>query len=74
MYFAFPQLKLSCYTFESVVRATLKREVPVHTSEQLTKWYALHGTLRWKVIRHYLERASLNLQVINKMQLITRTR
>jgi hypothetical protein len=46
----------------------------VYSSERLSAWFREGGPMRWKVIRYYLERAALNLQLLSKMQLITRTR
>ncbi|KAG7388922.1 DNA polymerase zeta catalytic subunit [Phytophthora pseudosyringae] len=67
------ELKLSRYALEDVVWAVLKRTYPVYSSERLTAWFQGGGQMRWKVIRYYLERAALNLQIIAKLQLITRT-
>ncbi|KAE9047947.1 DNA polymerase zeta catalytic subunit [Phytophthora rubi] len=67
------ELKLSRYALEDVVWAVLKRTYPVYSAEKLTTWFREGGQMRWKVIRYYLERATLNLQIISKMQLITRT-
>lgn len=68
------QVKLSRYAFEDVLRAVLKREFPIYSPENLSSWYAAGGQLRWKVLRYFLQRASLNLQILSRMQLITRTR
>ncbi|OWZ17640.1 DNA polymerase zeta catalytic subunit [Phytophthora megakarya] len=67
------ELKLSRYALEDVVWATLKRTYPVYSAEKLTSWFREGGDMRWKVIRYCLEQAALNLQIISKMQLITRT-
>ncbi|KAK1947415.1 DNA polymerase zeta catalytic subunit [Phytophthora citrophthora] len=67
------ELKLSRYALEDVVWAVLKRPYPVYSAERLASWFREGGQVRWKVIRYYLERATLNLQIIAKMQLITRT-
>ncbi|ETL80985.1 hypothetical protein L917_18572 [Phytophthora nicotianae] len=67
------ELKLSRYALEDVVWAVLKRTYPVYSAEKLTTWFQEGGQMRWKVIRYYLERATLNLQILSKMQLITRT-
>ncbi|KAL3674721.1 hypothetical protein V7S43_000655 [Phytophthora oleae] len=67
------ELKLSRYALEDVVWAVLKRPYPVFSAEKLTSWFREGGQMRWKVIRYYLERATLNLQITAKMQLITRT-
>ncbi|EEY64210.1 DNA polymerase zeta catalytic subunit, putative [Phytophthora infestans T30-4] len=67
------ELKLSRYALEDVVWAVLKRTYPVYSAEKLTSWFQEGGQTRWKVIRYYLERATLNLQILSKMQLITRT-
>ncbi|KAF1333596.1 Recovery protein 3 isoform 3, partial [Globisporangium splendens] len=45
------EVKLSRFAFEDVLRAVLKRELPVYSSRDLSKWYTEGGQLRWKVIR-----------------------
>lgn len=67
------ELKLSRYALEDVVWATLKHTLPVYSAEQLSTWFRSGGQLRWKVIRYWLKRAALNLEIISKLQLITRT-
>ncbi|KAL4099442.1 hypothetical protein PRIC1_007247 [Phytophthora ramorum] len=67
------ELKLSRYALEDVVWAVLKRTYPVYSAEKMSTWFNEGGQMRWKVIRYCLERAALNLQIISKMQLITRT-
>ncbi|KAG2785806.1 DNA polymerase zeta catalytic subunit [Phytophthora cactorum] len=67
------ELKLSRYALEDVVWAVLKRTYPVYSAEKLTLWFQEGGQMRWKVVRYCLERATLNLQIISKMQLITKT-
>lgn len=68
------QLKLQRYAFEDVAREVLRREYPVYSPEQLTSWYQAGGAARWKVARYFLLRATLNIRILSKMQLITRTR
>ncbi|KAG6580342.1 recovery protein 3 isoform 3 [Phytophthora cinnamomi] len=67
------ELKLSRYALEDIVWAVLKRTYPVYSAGNLTMWFREGGQMRWKVIRYHLERAALNLQILSKMQLITRT-
>ncbi|CAI5722501.1 unnamed protein product [Peronospora effusa] len=67
------ELKLPRYALEDVVWAVLKRPYPVYSAERLTSWFREGGQMRWKVIRYFLERATLNLRILSKMQLITRT-
>ncbi|CAH0515493.1 unnamed protein product [Peronospora belbahrii] len=67
------ELKLSRYALEDIVLAVLKRPYPVYSADKLTSWFREGGQMRWKVIRHILERATLNLRILSKMQLITRT-
>lgn len=68
------QVKLSRYAFEDVHRAVLKREFPIYSPSDLSSWYTAGGQPRWKVLRYFLQRASLNLQMLSRMQLVTRTR
>ncbi|TDH68756.1 hypothetical protein CCR75_000141 [Bremia lactucae] len=67
------ELKLSRYALEDVVWAVLKRKYPVYSAEQLTSWFQIGGSMRWKVLKYIMDRAKLNIQIIYKMQLITRT-
>ncbi|KAL7687193.1 putative DNA-directed DNA polymerase, family B, ribonuclease H-like superfamily [Plasmopara halstedii] len=67
------ELKLSRYALEDVIWAVLKRTYPVYSSERLTSWFQEGGQMRWKVLQYFLERATINLQIIHKLQLITRT-
>ncbi|CAI5743529.1 unnamed protein product [Hyaloperonospora brassicae] len=67
------ELKLSRYALEDVVEAVLQRTFPVYTAEQLTSWFREGDQMRWKVIRYCLERATLNLRILSKLQLVTRT-
>lgn len=68
------QLKLQRYSFEDVAREVLRREYPLYSPEQLTSWFQAGGSMRWKVARYFLLRASLNIRILSKMQLITKTR
>ncbi|TMW55834.1 hypothetical protein Poli38472_008482 [Pythium oligandrum] len=67
------EIKLSRYAWEDVLRAVMKREFPVYSAEQLTTWYVAGGQLRWKVVRYVLDKATLNLKLLSRMQLVTRT-
>lgn len=67
-------MKLSRYAFEDVHRAVLKREIPIYSPADLSAWHTAGGELRWKVIRYVLHRTSLNLEMLSRMQLVTRTR
>ncbi|KAF0683127.1 Aste57867_24815 [Aphanomyces stellatus] len=67
------ELKLNQYTFEAVVAHVLKRRIPVHTHSLLTRWFQAGGSVRLRTLEYVVSRATLNLAVLDAMQLITRT-
>ncbi|OQS06869.1 hypothetical protein THRCLA_01100 [Thraustotheca clavata] len=67
------ELKLSRYNFEEVVAHVLKRPFPKYTHATLTKWFSNGGVLRLRTLEHIALQTELNLKVMDRMQLITRT-
>ncbi|OVA15023.1 DNA-directed DNA polymerase [Macleaya cordata] len=68
------EIKLNMYTFESVAEAVLRRKIPSIPSRILTQWFSSGpGRGRFRCIEYVLERARLNLEIINKHDLINRT-
>ena len=74
------ELPLRSFTFETVYFEVMKKRVPRFIYEDLTKWcnpYADNsnsGTKQWyKTFDHLLTRCQGNLQILSKLNLITRT-
>lgn len=68
------ELNLLQYTMENVVFHLLHRRIPHYSYEVLTKWF-LSGKTRdlAKVIRHFVNRTQLDLQILDANELISRT-
>ncbi|XP_071725509.1 DNA polymerase zeta catalytic subunit [Rutidosis leptorrhynchoides] len=68
------EVKLNMYTAEAVIEAVLRRKVPSINFRTLTKWFASGpGKARYRCIEYVLERAKLNFQVMNQLDMINRT-
>ncbi|KAK9070718.1 hypothetical protein SSX86_011120 [Deinandra increscens subsp. villosa] len=68
------EVKLNMYTAEAVAEAVLRRKIPFIHSKTLTKWFASGpGKARYRCIEYILERAKLNFQVMNQLDMINRT-
>jgi DNA polymerase zeta len=68
------ELNLLQYTMENVVFHLLHRRIPHFTWADLTRWYT-NGRPRdlAKVIKHYISRVQLDLQILEQNELIART-
>ncbi|XP_051144572.1 DNA polymerase zeta catalytic subunit [Andrographis paniculata] len=68
------EVKLNIYTVEAVAETVLKRKVPYIPWKVLTKWFSSGpGQARYKSVHYILERAKLNLQIMNQLDMINRT-
>ncbi|KAH9098637.1 hypothetical protein Ae201684P_017848 [Aphanomyces euteiches] len=67
------ELKLNRYTFESVVANVLKRRIPLYSFQTLTQWFQSGGSVRVRTLEYLTLRTTLNLMLLDSMQLITRT-
>lgn len=68
------EVKLNMYTIESVADAVLRKKVPSIPSKVLTKWFSSGpGCARYRCMDYVLERAKLNLQIMNQLDMINRT-
>ncbi|XP_068662058.1 DNA polymerase zeta catalytic subunit isoform X2 [Aristolochia californica] len=68
------ELKLSMYTLEAVAEAVLRQKVPLIPFGTLTLWFSSgHGRSRYRCIKYIIERAKLNLNIINHLDLVNRT-
>ncbi|MQM19565.1 hypothetical protein Taro_052570 [Colocasia esculenta] len=68
------ELKLSMYSIEAVAEEVLRHKIPCIPVRTLNKWF-LSGSqrARFRCIEYVLERANLNLQIMNQLDMINRT-
>ncbi|KAJ4486146.1 hypothetical protein J3R30DRAFT_3444599 [Lentinula aciculospora] len=65
---------LSIYTFENVAFHVLGRRVPKYSPLALTKWYqSRYPTNTATIVRYLTLRASLNIEILNKSEVVTKT-
>ncbi|MCD7446604.1 hypothetical protein HAX54_010796, partial [Datura stramonium] len=68
------EVKLNLYTLEAVAEAVLRRKVPYIPNKVLTNWFLSGpGRARYRCIGYFLERAKLNLQIMNQLDVVNRT-
>ncbi|KAL9233295.1 hypothetical protein vseg_008315 [Gypsophila vaccaria] len=68
------EVKLNMYTLEAVVEAVLRRKVPHIHWKYLNKWFSSGpGQARFRCIEYVVERAKLNHEIINQLDMINRT-
>lgn len=68
------EVKLNMYTIEAVAEAVLRRKIPYIPWKVLTRWFSSGpGRARYKSIDYTLERAKLNFQIMNQLDMINRT-
>lgn len=65
------EIKLNMYTVEAAAEAVLRRKVPSFPFRVLTQWFSSGPTrARFQCIEHIIERAKLNLEIINQLDLV----
>lgn len=68
------EIKLNMYTVEAVAEAVLRRKIPSIHYKVLTKWFfSGPGRARYRCIEYVIERAKLNLEIMNQIDMINRT-
>ncbi|XP_073158485.1 DNA polymerase zeta catalytic subunit isoform X2 [Henckelia pumila] len=68
------EIKLNIYTVEAVAETVLRRRVPSIHWKVLNKWFSSGpGRARYQSVDYILERAKLNLQIMNQLDVINRT-
>ncbi|CAK7340718.1 unnamed protein product [Dovyalis caffra] len=68
------EVKLNMYTVEAVGEAVLRQKIPSIPYKVLTKWFASGpGRARHRCIEYVIERAKLNLEIMNRLDMINRT-
>ncbi|KAL6964779.1 DNA-directed DNA polymerase [Sarracenia purpurea var. burkii] len=68
------ELKLNMYTVEAVADAVLRRKIPYIPSKILTRWFSSGPwQARYRCIEYVVNRAKLNLEIMNQLDMINRT-
>nr|XP_011466294.1 PREDICTED: DNA polymerase zeta catalytic subunit isoform X2 [Fragaria vesca subsp. vesca] len=68
------EVKLNMNTVEAVSEVVLRRKVPYIPNKVLTKWFLSGpGRARYRCIKYVKERAELNLEMMNQLDMINRT-
>lgn len=65
------EIKLNMYTVEAVAEAVLRRKTPSIPYKVLTRWFSSGpGQARYRCIEYALGRAKLNLEIMNKLDMV----
>lgn len=65
------ELKLNLYTVEAVAEEVLRRKVPSIPCTTLNSWFSSgRQRARFRCIEYVLERANLNLQIMNQLDMV----
>lgn len=68
------ELKLRIYSLEAVAEAVLRRKVPKIPWRTLSWWFLSGpGRARFRCIEHIIDRAKLNLAIMDQLDMINRT-
>ncbi|KAI8527302.1 hypothetical protein RHMOL_Rhmol12G0065400 [Rhododendron molle] len=68
------EIKLNMYTVEAVAEAVLRRRVPYIQCKLLARWFSSGpGRARYRCIEYVVDRAKLNLEIMNQLDMINRT-
>ncbi|KAK8698089.1 hypothetical protein V6N13_114220 [Hibiscus sabdariffa] len=68
------EVKLNMYTAEAVAESVLRRKIPAIPYKVLTKWFSSGcARARYKCVEYVIERAKLNLEIMNQLDMINRT-
>ncbi|XWS42404.1 hypothetical protein CRYUN_Cryun16bG0011700 [Craigia yunnanensis] len=68
------EVKLNMYTVEAVAESVLRRNIPSIPYKVLTKWFASGpARARYRCVEYVVERAKLNLEIMNQLDMINRT-
>lgn len=68
------ELKLRIYSLEAVAEAVLRRKVPTIPWRTLSWWFLSGpGRARFRCIEHIIDRAKLNLEIMDQLDMINRT-
>ena len=65
------EVKLNMYTIQAVAEVVLRRKIPSFRHKVLTKWFSSGpGQGRFKCIEYAMERARLNLEIMNQLDMV----
>ncbi|KAK7397203.1 hypothetical protein VNO78_18370 [Psophocarpus tetragonolobus] len=68
------EVKLNLYSVEAVAESVLRQKVPSFDHKVLTRWFSSGpGRARYRCIKYVIERAKLNLEILNKLDMVNRT-
>ncbi|KAI6684892.1 hypothetical protein NL676_030805 [Syzygium grande] len=68
------EVKHNTYTVEAVAEVVLRRKIPSFQHKVLTKWFSSGpGRARYRCLEYTIERAKLNVEIINQLDLVNRT-
>ncbi|XP_021623348.1 DNA polymerase zeta catalytic subunit isoform X8 [Manihot esculenta] len=68
------EVKLNMYTVEAVGEAVLRRKIPLIPYRVLTRWFSSGpGRARYRCIEYVIQRARLNLEIMNQLDMVNRT-
>uniref|UniRef100_A0A0E0LPJ2 DNA polymerase zeta catalytic subunit n=1 Tax=Oryza punctata TaxID=4537 RepID=A0A0E0LPJ2_ORYPU len=68
------EVKLNNYSLEAVADEVLRRKVPLVPTKILSRWFATGpGRGRYRCIEYVNNRSSLNLEILNQLDLVNRT-
>ncbi|XP_056166139.1 DNA polymerase zeta catalytic subunit isoform X2 [Syzygium oleosum] len=68
------EVKHNMYTVEAVAEVVLRRKIPSFQHKVLTKWFSSGpGRARYRCLEYTIERAKLNVEIINQLDLVNRT-
>ncbi|KAM7264807.1 hypothetical protein ACFE04_002490 [Oxalis oulophora] len=68
------EVKLNMYSMEAVAEAVLRRKVPSIRDKVLAKWFSSGpGRARFRCIEYVTARAKMNLEIMNQLDMISRT-
>ncbi|XP_020108239.1 DNA polymerase zeta catalytic subunit isoform X3 [Ananas comosus] len=68
------EVKLNMYNVETVAEEVLRRKIPSISCKILNQWFLSGpGRARFRSIQYVTERAILNLQIMNQLDMINRT-
>jgi DNA polymerase zeta len=65
------EVKLNNYSLEAVANEVLRRKVPLVPTKILNRWFATgSGRGRYRCIEYVNKRSSLNLEILNQLDLV----
>uniref|UniRef100_I1QD14 DNA polymerase n=1 Tax=Oryza glaberrima TaxID=4538 RepID=I1QD14_ORYGL len=68
------EVKLNNYSLEAVANEVLRRKVPLVPTKILNRWFSTgSGRGRYRCIEYVNKRSSLNLEILNQLDLVNRT-